>query len=296
MLNSISETGVRFNYLLRFKSLDYLHKMGYNERLKLLLDLSELPSETNWRSIVEIFTTYKDCDEKYQALDIANDVLRHWPDELRILDSSIYSFVEGKAASHALICRKVWIYRKGSDGNKRLYEVAQSKNLRNLKILVLTRSDIRSNGLEAFLTSPYMKQIRELYFVNMSILDENWKTFSKSQPFYRLKKFRISKCLLTNLVELIQSPLLVNVTDLDLNQSYLGLDNRLKLLLTQPLINQIKTLNLSDNGMNDTHTHVFMQTRFTSLEQLNLSRSNLSEVMKTRLSKWAKEKKVTILF
>lgn len=240
-----------FNFLLAFGDEKLLHSIDDAGRRQLLERIVlTAPGEGAWRALLELLASWPDNMAKEQAYDWLDGQLENWPDNIRAVNSSwtfIYS-EEGKMSSIAKIVRSVTISHREQYGNSELKSILNTPEIRDIRTLVIHKSEIYLQGITALAHSPYLANLTTLALESLILSDEKFDILFAATNLSRLTRLRLKDVGLNTprTERLLHSPLIRPVRDLELPFNDLD-DQTAEILAASPKLQQLTTLHLQGN-------------------------------------------------
>lgn len=272
--------------------------MNDTERMQLLSEiLNSGQSELSWKAICELIFVWPENKEKDLAIDFANKHLSSWNDESRhVYSSSIFS--KGQIYSLAKIVRSVIIYKREENGNRELIAICESPFIKDLKYLVVNKSDIYIEGIRSLTTTRFLNNLISVSFESSTLTEDELTFLFSASNLTALSALRFKNAGLTapRINLLLNSSLIRSVTSLNLSYNNLNDESALIIANCNHLGN-LKILDLSNNFIRDTGAKALANSNYlNSLEQIIIIKNALTAAGMEYLTQISLNKKINILF
>ncbi|HET8855299.1 MAG TPA: hypothetical protein VFM60_05195 [Salinimicrobium sp.] len=287
-----------YNYLLRFKPIKFLENMGFQERLSLLQKIfSKAPSDENWNCIYEFFDSLGNNSKERVYFELAEKELALWDDRLKVVYSnSKYVLSDEVESLFVNLIKGVIIYKRETKGNDHLYRISKNKNLDHLTVLRIIDSDLMESGLNALITSENFQNL-EMLSLESLVLPQDMKEILFAGSFPKLTDLTLLKIGLSdeNSNLIIGSPLIKNLTSLNLSFNLLSEDFLMK-LISNTQFQYLRRLVLKGNFMGDKVTEVISErNKINSLQYLDISGNMLGNTSRETLKQRMFSKNLEII-
>lgn len=285
-----------FNHLLSFGSADYLRRMENAQRWDILVELlTPLSSESNWNGICELFSSWRDCAEKSEALKKTNAGLQEWPATLRHRYSSWhYLFEDNQASEIATIIQSITILRRETQGNAELKMLAGSAYVSQLAILKVSGGEIYNDGLSALAGSQFLFALMDLTLEHLSMNTKEIALLSSGAPLFAIQRLRLADVGMTqeSCAQLLKGNLVRDLANLDLSNNIL-VDDCASGICDYCADNPIQKINLSHNFIRDAGAMYMVKN--ADLSALNLSNNPIGEAQKLALVEISRERGMSLI-
>jgi hypothetical protein len=284
------------HYLLDYRSMEQLSRMDNGERGELLEKLfEEGPSERAWQGIVELFALWPEGQQKQRYIQFAEQRLAAWDDRLRFVWSANGVLYNGEQLSPlARLVRSIEIYRRGEEGSRELFIIANSEQANQLTYLTIRRSEISSWAWQAMIDSPFLTNLRHLHVRRTLIGEVGAQQLFRSSRLNRLSCLRLSGVGLRRqwLEVAARSIPFSELKSIDFSHNVLG-DEGVVLLSEAPWLCGVERIDLQRNYITAPAMRSLISSPFClRLQQIDLSGNRISEAEKADLIKLAEEKRV----
>lgn len=290
---------VNFNHLLEHRSREFLLQMGDPDRRRLLRELLEMKRGADvWLSICELFASWPPGTGKSASLDAACAALESWDDHLRHLSSSWRFLYEANTLSPlALLVRSIELYQREECGSSELWKIATSEYARNLRSLMVYKSEISSGAFRSMIQSRDLADLSHLEIRKTVLFQEDVEQLFRASALGGLKTLKLVEVGLQGdtFRSSVDDTPFTGLELLDLSSNFLGTEG-LQHLARMRWFSSIKHLVLQQNGIQDDAVSTLMQAPgMNTLRSLDLSHNPISTIGKKTLRDKSVEKKIQLI-
>lgn len=294
----MDNSNYNFNTLLRYRTFEFLCNMNFEQRIRLLQDVfSDPPSEEGWNCIYEFFDSLLDLTYESVFIKLVRKELQKWDDGLLILDSnSKYILDASISSSFVKLVKGVVIYKRETNGNKQILQIAANKNLNHITYLRIYDCEFLVSGMKALIESKTLQNIETLCIENLT-LTEDMKRILLGGSFPKLKYLTLQKIGLSDndYEHISQSTLFKNLVHLDISFNILT-DEFVQHLTANFQYQSLKKLIVRGNFMSlPGIQEISKNAKLPALNYLDVSKNTINETDKKELMQMALQGRIEII-